>query len=88
MTNPSLGFNNQIEIPVVNHDNICFTTYLDYYELAENGNGKTFILSGVFMTEENGAMDYEVSDINNNAEIVKAASGLLQYLETVESEKK
>lgn len=87
ITHSSLGFDNEIEIPVAKQEGIFFQTYLDYYEIAENGNGKTFILSGAFMTEENGVMDYVVSDINNNAEIVKAASGFAKYLETAESEK-
>lgn len=87
ITRSMLGFDNEIEIPVAKHDGIFFQTYLDYYELAENGNGKTFVLAGAFMTEENGVMDYVVSDINDNAQIVKAAAGFKKYLETAESEK-
>jgi hypothetical protein len=84
ITHSILG--NEIEIPVAKQEGICFLTFLDYYEIAENGNGKSFIISGAFMIEENGITEYEVSDINNNAEIVKAASEFNKYLETAKSE--
>lgn len=86
ITRSMLGFDNEIEIPVAKQDGLFFQTALDYYELAENGNGK-IVIPGAFMDEENGVMDYMVSDVNDNGEIVKAANGFKKYLETLNSEK-
>lgn len=86
VTSSSMGFDNEIEIPVAKQDGLYFQTALDYYELAENGSGK-LIIPGVFYDENNGAMDYVVSDINDNGQIVKAAAGFKKYLETLNSEK-
>lgn len=86
VTSSGMGFDNEIEIPVAKQEGFFFQTTLDYYELAENGNGK-IIIPGAFMNEENGVMDYVISDINDNAQIVKAAAGFAKYLETLNSEK-
>jgi hypothetical protein len=76
----SPNFANEIEIPVKDVDGIRFITYLDYSEMASNGSN--FILSGSFDSEENGTLDYFVSDLSNNREIIKAAEGFKQWLET------
>ena len=86
ITSSSMGFDNEIEIPVAKYEGLFFQTALDYYELSENNAGR-IIIPGAFMDENNGVMDYVVNDLNDNGQIVKAAAGFKKYLETLDSEK-
>ena len=45
----SATYKNEIDIPLFNAKDICFNTYLDYTELAENGS--EFVLTGSFYVE-------------------------------------
>lgn len=76
----SPNFANEIEIPVSDCEGAFFQTYLDYSELASNGSN--FQLSGGFSTEDEGALDYFVEDLNDNRGIVKAAEGFKKWCET------
>lgn len=76
----SPSFTNEIEIPVEDSDNLFFQTYLDYEELAYNGSD--FIISGTFASEDEGSLDFTVSDLSNNGQIVKAATDFNKYLES------
>ncbi len=76
----SPNFTNEIEIPVSDCEGAFFQTYLDYNELASNDSN--FQLSGVFSTEDEGALDYFVDDLNDNRGIVKAAEGFKKWCET------
>jgi len=75
----SPNFANEIEIPVADQEGLFFQSYLDYEELAYNGSD--FIISGTFATEDEGSLDFSVSDLSNNGQIVKAATELKKYLE-------
>jgi len=85
-SSPGIGWDNVIEIPVAKQEGFYFSTVLDYYDLAESGNGK-IIIPGAFIEEASGQLDYAVDDINNNGQIVKVATGFKKYLETLNSEK-
>ena len=76
----SSTYKNEIDIPLFNAKDICFNTYLDYTELAENSS--EFILSGSFYVETDGQMDITITDISNRGNIVTAITELKQYFET------
>ena len=74
----SSNFANELMIPVGDTE-FYFNTMLDYNELAYNGSN--FTIGGAFASEDMGSLDYEVVDLGNNGEIVKACTGFKQYLE-------
>lgn len=76
----SSTYKNEIDIPLFNAKDICFNTYLDYTELAENGS--EFVLSGSFYVETDGKMDITITDISNRGNVIAAISELKQYFET------
>ena len=76
----SSTYKNEIDIPLFNAKDICFNTYLDYSELAENSSD--FILSGSFYVETDGKMDITITDISNRGNVIAAITELKQYFET------
>jgi len=76
----SSTYKNEIDIPLFNAKDICFNTYLDYTELAENGS--EFVLTGSFYVETDGQMDITITDISNRGDIIAAIAELKQYFET------
>ena len=77
---PKSTYKNEIDIPLFNAKDICFNTYLDYSELAENSSD--FILSGSFYVETDGKMDITITDISNRGNVIAAITELKQYFET------
>lgn len=77
------GTLNQIEIPVESEPDFFFATSLDYYEMAMGVNiqNNFIVASGCFSTDADGMLDFFVSDLSNNGQIVKAASDFKKYLE-------
>jgi len=73
------NFANELIIPVVDTE-FYFNTMLDYTELASNGSD--FVIGGNFASDDEGALDYQVNDLSNNGDIVKACTGFKKYLET------
>lgn len=76
----SATYKNEIDIPLFNAKDICFNTYLDYTELAENGS--EFVLTGSFYVETDGQMDITITDISNRGNVIAAIAELKQYFET------
>ena len=75
-------FVNEIEIPVIGAESEgwFFQTYLDYAELASNGSN--FIITGQFASEDTGAFDTTITNLDDNRLYVKAAEELKQLAET------
>ena len=76
------GSDNEILIPVENHEGYFFFTSLDYYELAANSTNGNIIVGGSFYSDEEGMLDFFVADLNDNGQIVKAAADFKKYLES------
>jgi len=79
------GGENMIEIPLLDFEGYYFLTSLDYLDLASNqGPNNTMVLSGIFCSEEDGMLEFDVADISNSGEIMKACTEFKNYLENTQ----
>jgi len=82
--NANISNENAVDIPLVDFTKICFNVNLDYCELANNGGGKKFVIQGNFGSYNNYYnIDFidAITDISDNAQIVKIASDLKMHLD-------
>ena len=76
------GGDNMIELPIKELEDYYFCTSLDYLELASNqGPNRNIVLSGVFCSDDDGTLDFDVADIGDGGDIMKACTAFKEYLE-------
>lgn len=76
------GTLNQIEIPVESAPDFYFATSLDYYEMAMGVNtlNNGIVVGGCFSSDADGMLDFFISDLGNNGQIVKAVAEFNELL--------
>jgi len=74
----SSNFANELYIPVADTE-YNLLTMLDYSELAYNGS--EFVIGGVFASDDEGSLDYVISDLSDQGEVMKACTEFKKYLE-------
>ena len=75
----SSNFTNELMIPIADTE-YYLNTMLDYAELAANGSD--FVIGGAFASDDEGSLDYQVNDLSNSGDIVKACTGFKKYMES------
>jgi hypothetical protein len=79
------GGDNMIEIPIKGLEDYYFCTTLDYLELASNqGPNRNIVLSGVFCSEDDGTLDFDIADIGNSGDVMKACTEFNKYIENIQ----
>jgi len=76
------GTLNQIEIPVESAPDFFFATSLDYYEMAMGVNSLNngIEVGGCFSSEADGMLEFFVSNLSDNGQIVKAVAEFNELL--------
>jgi len=76
------GESNEILIPLEDQEDYFIYTSLDYFELVTQGDGIT--LFAAFYSDDEGMLDFNVANLDNQGNVVKACADFKKYLENTE----
>jgi hypothetical protein len=78
----SSNFANELMIPTIDNPEFYFNTMLDYNELASNGS--EFVVGGAFASDDEGSLDYTVSDLSDQGDIMKCCQDYKKFIENTQ----